>query len=170
MLTARGYQKWVDYYFYHLHKAMIEHDLPTMLWAARRLRLMRECQVEAAQKETEPHWERGYRVHGYWLGLVRVGHVSRLFKTQATDAHRYAWEVAPPGSGNGSYHDKDAYARGKCKTLKQAKRLVEKHYREAVSCRKSTTTPSTASTARARRSTCSSTGTSGTAPTTSERA
>lgn len=68
-----------------------------------------------------PHWERGYRCHGYWLGLVRLGLVS-LGPARCTLAARdgYQWEYFP----GGVVAQKPA-AGGTVKTLREGRRLVE---------------------------------------------
>lgn len=64
-----------------------------------------------------PHWERGYRVHGYWLGMVRVGWVSLP-----------PGRVAEYGYGWGVNHPSGRFAEGRAPTLKEAKKLVETAY------------------------------------------
>lgn len=64
---------------------------------------------------TEPHWEHGYRVHGYWLGQIRLGRVSRPPGKSAPD---YGWFV------DGTKEE------GRCKTLREAKSIVERKARQ----------------------------------------
>jgi hypothetical protein len=70
--------------------------------------------------EERPHWERGYRVHGYWLGTERVGWVS-LGPRAVTRAARdgYGWGVVLP---------KGKTLEGRAASLRQAKRKVENLY------------------------------------------
>ena len=62
----------------------------------------------------DPHWERGYRVHGYWIGNVRIG-----------------WVGLPPGRGTwkqlgyGWGLDKPV-VEGREPSLQKAKQAVEK--------------------------------------------
>ncbi len=66
-----------------------------------------------------PHWERGYRSHGYWLGSERVG-----------------WVTRPPGKMTGQdygwrYDWSDgARSEGRSPSLRQAKRMVEQIYQK----------------------------------------
>jgi len=66
-----------------------------------------------------PIWERGHRVHGYWLDAQRMGHVGlspRGYKRV------YSWGV-----------DADPKLRGEEPTLRAAKRRVEAAFRRAYS-------------------------------------
>jgi hypothetical protein len=78
--------------------------------------------------ETVPHWEHGYRCHGYWLGVVRWGFIG-------ITAHRfgridgYGWEFHPHGIVSQNP------VRGTTKTLRAAKRAVEREYEKYVACR-----------------------------------
>lgn len=81
---------------------------------------------------TAPTWEHGYRCHGYWLGVVRWGFVS-------IPAHRfgklpkhggYSWEFTPNGT-LGHPRPEPGHG-GTADTLRQAKRAVERAYREWV--------------------------------------
>jgi len=66
-----------------------------------------------------PIWERGKRVHGYWLDGQRMGHVGlspRGFKIV------YSWAI-----------DADSVLTGEAVTLRAAKRRVEVAYRRAYS-------------------------------------
>lgn len=73
---------------------------------------------------SEPHWERGYRCHGFWVGNVRWGLVS-IGPAGTTLASRdgYQWEFFPDGSTARKPHT-TGYAR----TLREAKRMVEAVY------------------------------------------
>lgn len=58
------------------------------------------------------HWERGHRVHGYWLGVKRVASIG-LPPHRTTS---YFWELD------------DSSARGEVSTLREAKRCVEEAF------------------------------------------
>lgn len=62
-------------------------------------------------KET-PRWERGYRVHGYWLGAERIGWIGLPPKRFASE---YSFGI-----------DKRLRAAEKSKSLNEAKLAVEK--------------------------------------------
>lgn len=64
----------------------------------------------------EPHWERGYRTHGYWIGIRRVGYVA-LPPRPVSD---YGW---------GMEWDHHNFHRPRITTLRAAKRAVEKEWR-----------------------------------------
>jgi hypothetical protein len=70
------------------------------------------------------HWERGYRTHGYWAGIVRWGWVG-LGPRGLTLASRdgYAWEFTPHGIVK---KDPPPEESGECRTLKEGKRIVER--------------------------------------------
>ncbi len=76
-----------------------------------------------------PHWEHGYRVHGYWIGIVQWGRVGiqshRHGKLPKTGA--YGWLFSPEGI-QPMHPTKEQ--EGRCDTLRQAKRAVEQAYRE----------------------------------------
>jgi hypothetical protein len=60
-----------------------------------------------------PHWERGYRSHGYWRGdIVRLGRVT--LPPRGTAPFDYSWEVD------------GTELQGKAKTLETAKHIVER--------------------------------------------
>ncbi len=59
-----------------------------------------------------PHWERGYRCHGYWLDLVRLGVVSIGPGRGAARRHGYRW----------CFGSKEGLAR----TLRAARRAIER--------------------------------------------
>lgn len=67
----------------------------------------------------QPHWEHGYRCHGYWLGLERLGFVGLppRFATAAT--YGYGWSFGAPG---------DKEVSGRTRTLRAAKKAVEQAY------------------------------------------
>jgi hypothetical protein len=72
---------------------------------------------------TAPVWEHGFRCHGYWLGVKRVGWVGLSPRVGpdrgSVKFNGYGWGVvAPTGE----------YVEGKTKTLKAAKRRVEREY------------------------------------------
>jgi len=61
---------------------------------------------------TEPHWEHGYRKHGYWIGTRRIGVVY----------------LGPPGFWDGIYRcylDANDEVIWEHKTLRAAKRRIE---------------------------------------------
>lgn len=66
-------------------------------------------------------WERGYRCHGLWLGDQRLGYVS-LGPPGLWDG-LYMWNVDRPGP---------MPALGSTKTLKAAKRAVERELERSV--------------------------------------
>ena len=63
---------------------------------------------------SEPHWERGYRFHGYWIGYERIGGVTLPPGRDGLKHYGYGWFVERP------------WQEGKTKTLKAAKLAVEK--------------------------------------------
>ena len=75
----------------------------------------------------EPHWERGFRCHGYWNGDKRVGWVGlpprlpSLNSRAKTDGYRWGLDSddlqTPP-------------QRKSFKTLKAAKRAVDRAYHQ----------------------------------------
>lgn len=68
---------------------------------------------------SEPHWERGYRSHGFWSGMKRVGFIGLGPRGFPADALPYGWYLEWP---------KDNTEQGRTKTLEQAKRAVERAY------------------------------------------
>ena len=60
----------------------------------------------------KPRWEFGYRVHGYWLGNQRVGHVGLSPRGFRPVLYTWALDISPRTSGERS-------------TLNRAKRAVE---------------------------------------------
>ena len=72
--------------------------------------------------QEDPHWEHGYRCHGYWLGLVRIGAVG--IGPFSGDAKRdgYGWTFRNPNTS--------ADTDGREATLRKAKRQVEKLWRD----------------------------------------
>lgn len=66
-----------------------------------------------------PHWERGYRCHGYWLGVERIGFVS--LSPEGFKPLHVSWLVNLP---NGKKDE------GSCTNVRKGKQLVEKAYRE----------------------------------------
>ena len=70
---------------------------------------------------SEPHWERGYRCHGYWLGEQRVGVVGISHGKGAAQKYGYSWRM--------DYWHHNTPER--CvPTLRAAKRAVEKAYED----------------------------------------
>jgi hypothetical protein len=76
----------------------------------------------------EPHWEHGHRCHGYWLDMDRIGFIGIPPGRGAATKFGYGWEFGRPGH--------DSYVEGRTKTLKAAKRAVEKEYRKSLSSKK----------------------------------
>ena len=77
---------------------------------------------------TEPHWERGFRCHGYWIGLVRWGMVG-LPPRAGVDAPgegRYGWVFEPHGITG------QRPVEGRSATLRVAKKMVEEQFRRFV--------------------------------------
>ena len=78
---------------------------------------------------SDPRWEHGYRCHGYWVDLVRWGFVSiqarRFGRVSRVDG--YSWEFFPNGVIPRAARPGH---KGTCDTLRQAKRAVERQYRE----------------------------------------
>lgn len=75
-----------------------------------------------------PRWMRGYRCHGYWVGVKRVGYVGlppRVNGTVTAKAAGYGWGVTLAGTGV-------TQAEGREPTLREAKRAVEAAYRAAA--------------------------------------
>lgn len=70
-----------------------------------------------------PHWERGYRCHGYWIQVTQWGRVYLLGPHGTTLASKdgYGWSFSPPGG---------KYQEGRCKTLREGKLIVEGHFKE----------------------------------------
>lgn len=71
-----------------------------------------------------PQWEHGYRCHGYWIGVKRVGWVGLspyLGGLGSVAADGYSWGVVHPKTG--------AYLQGRYRTLRAAKARVEREYR-----------------------------------------
>lgn len=75
--------------------------------------------------EAEPHWERGFRCHGYWLGGKRVGCVSLPPRLPSLNSYAktdgYGWSL----DSDDAQHPPP---RLRFKTLRAAKRAVEKAY------------------------------------------
>jgi hypothetical protein len=69
-----------------------------------------------------PIWQHGKRVHGYWLGTQRMGHVG--LTPRGFGPVEYSWGI-----------DADMRASGSCATLREAKRAVERAFRELYSWR-----------------------------------
>lgn len=64
----------------------------------------------------EPHWERGHRVHGYWLHDILVGRVGLM--PRGSKPMEYSWSVElVKGRIEGSE-----------RTLREAKEQVEFHF------------------------------------------
>ncbi len=77
-----------------------------------------------------PKWERGYRVHGFWLGNQRMGHVGLpprgflvVYRWALDDASAVPIEASDPPSS------------GEAKSLRSAKRAVNRAFRHYYSWR-----------------------------------
>lgn len=68
-----------------------------------------------------PIWQHGHRVHGYWLGGQRVGHVG--LSPRGLPPVVYMWGI-----------DADADSCGEERTLRAAKRCVEAVFRRRAGC------------------------------------
>lgn len=75
-----------------------------------------------------PQWERGYRVHGYWLGSIRLGMVGLPLGREAIAKYGYVWRYDRDG---------EEHIEGRAKTLRAAKREVEREYRRRCGIRAS---------------------------------
>ncbi len=65
----------------------------------------------------EPRWERGYRCHGYWIGIYRYGWIGcGSPKRNPVKDFGYRWSMDFPV---------DETATGETTTLREAKRAVE---------------------------------------------
>lgn len=63
-----------------------------------------------------PHWEHGYRCHGYWLGEERIGFVG-LASGRLSDYYApYSWYCEVPGKRRSGW----------VSSLRAAKRAVER--------------------------------------------
>lgn len=80
----------------------------------------------------EPHWERGSRCHGYWVGMHRVGFIG--FGHARGDASRYGYEWS---------YDQPIIeaARGSEVTLSAAKRRVEAAHRRYLKAKAQAVAP-----------------------------
>ncbi len=66
----------------------------------------------------KPHWERGIRCHGYWIGLVRIGWVGLPYGGVKWGKYKWIFTGHSPRQ------------EGKTSTLRAAKRAVEKLFAE----------------------------------------
>lgn len=64
-----------------------------------------------------PHWERGYRCHGYWRGQTRVGHVAIGPRGYFDGIYLWSVDVGP-----------GPLPEGTARSLRTAKNRVEQHY------------------------------------------
>ncbi len=69
---------------------------------------------------TDPHWEHGYRTHGFWLDEFRIGRVS-IGHGKVPAAGGYRWEFTPTRK------------EGVADTLRQAKKAVAECHADWVS-------------------------------------
>lgn len=65
-----------------------------------------------------PRWEHGFRVHGYWTGIVQWGRVG-IGHGRVPKNNGYSWMFTPPDG---------QLVEGYADTLRQAKRTVEKMF------------------------------------------
>lgn len=65
----------------------------------------------------QPHWEHGHRCHGYWLGDRRIGFVG--LPPFNVGEIGYGWSMDFP---------RENTAAGRMKSLRSAKRAVERAY------------------------------------------
>jgi hypothetical protein len=73
-----------------------------------------------------PTWQRGHRVHGYWLDGQRLGHVG--LSPRGLRPIVYTWAI-DAAQGRSDVHD----ACGEARTLRTAKRRVEAAFRKLYS-------------------------------------
>lgn len=68
--------------------------------------------IHEGDMANKPHWEHGYRCHGYWLGLERLARVS--LPPRGTKPMDYGWCL-------------DDYSQeGRTDSLRKAKRIIER--------------------------------------------
>jgi hypothetical protein len=91
-------------------------------WLLHELRAAAETGTRVATP-TEPHWEHGYRCHGYWLGNRRIGFIGICSGRGAAAKYGYGWSMDYP---------RDKAAFGRSMRLRSARRAVERAYREAT--------------------------------------
>lgn len=80
--------------------------------------------MEMVVNDPTPTWEHGYRCHGYWLDVVRVGWVVIGPRKYWKPSDGYECGVSVPGHSVVEFH---------ARTLREGKRLVEKKYKELTS-------------------------------------
>ena len=68
-------------------------------------------------QNNQPVWEHGIRCHGYWLGIKQVGFVG--LTPPMVKPTVYTWSLNIP------HYEA---VKGKCLSLRQAKRFVERAY------------------------------------------
>lgn len=66
----------------------------------------------------DPHWEHGYRCHGFWLGTERIGFIGLPHTPANRDEYRWSFDLPRFDS-----------VKGRTKTLREAKKNVEKAYK-----------------------------------------
>jgi hypothetical protein len=71
----------------------------------------------------QPHWEHGYRCHGYWLGVKRIGYVSIGPGRGAARKYGYRYSFDLPTS---------EFLLGQSKSLIVAKKAVELAWKRYV--------------------------------------
>lgn len=71
---------------------------------------------------SEPHWERGRRVHGYWIGMNRIGWVG--LPQGKIGNQGYGWAFCSPATG--------VFIEGREPTLRLAKKEVEAAHKRFV--------------------------------------
>jgi hypothetical protein len=71
-----------------------------------------------------PHWECGYRVHGFWITTsVRIGWVGLPPRPYRASQEGYGWAYDPQGVPRRFHRE------GHSPTLRAAKQAVERAYR-----------------------------------------
>lgn len=70
--------------------------------------------------EVSPHWERGYRCHGYWIGNERIGFVALTPRGPWPTEYHWGMDCQPNSPSV------------KAKSLHDGKRSVEKTYAEQM--------------------------------------
>lgn len=76
-----------------------------------------------------PTWQRGHRVHGYWIGDQRMGHVG--LSPRSLPPVVYTWAIDAALNRPEIHAD----AAGEAPTLRAAKRRVEAAFRRLYSWR-----------------------------------
>jgi hypothetical protein len=77
--------------------------------------------IKAIRQGVKPHWEKGYRSHGYWIDIHRIGCVSLGPPRLSRMEDGYGVEFEP--------YLKD-YVKTQAKTLREGKKIVEAEYKK----------------------------------------